>query len=155
MEKRKGIKALKDEDLDNNWWWLVCRGTAASFLSICVFAILVRVAVSIHPYSGAGKPPKYGDFEAQRHWMEITLNLPASEWYRNSTTNDLSYWGLDYPPLTAYQSYFHALILRNFHPDSVALYTSHGHESYLGCVPLEYIFINNTEIFILPILLIG
>ena len=23
----------------------------------------------------------YGDFEAQRHWMEITVNLPANEWY--------------------------------------------------------------------------
>ncbi|XP_057489474.1 probable dolichyl pyrophosphate Man9GlcNAc2 alpha-1,3-glucosyltransferase [Actinidia eriantha] len=105
MEKRKKIKTLKDAD--NNWWWLVRRDTAAPFLSIIVFAILLRVVVSFHPYSGVGKPPKYGDFEAQRHWMEITLNLPACEWNRNSTTNDLSYWGLDYPPLTAYQSYFH------------------------------------------------
>ncbi|XP_057462395.1 probable dolichyl pyrophosphate Man9GlcNAc2 alpha-1,3-glucosyltransferase [Actinidia eriantha] len=150
MEKRKGIKALKDEDEDNNWWWLVCRGTAASFLSISVFAILVRVAVSIHPYSGAGKPPKYGDFEAQRHWMEITLNLPASEWYRNSTTNDLSYWGLDYPPLTAYQSYFHALILRNFHPDSVALYTSRGHESYLGKLLMRWTVLSSDVLIFFP-----
>lgn len=47
----------------------------------------------------------YGDYEAQRHWQEITINLPISEWYRNSTENDLLYWGLDYPPLTAYHSY--------------------------------------------------
>lgn len=31
--------------------------------------------------AGQGKPPKYGDYEAQRHWMEITLNLPAKDWY--------------------------------------------------------------------------
>ena len=30
---------------------------------------------------GAGKPPMFGDYEAQRHWMEITYNLPAKEWY--------------------------------------------------------------------------
>ena len=23
----------------------------------------------------------YGDYEAQRHWMEITYNLPLREWY--------------------------------------------------------------------------
>lgn len=43
----------------------------------------------------------YGDFEAQRHWMEITIHLPLSKWY----TYDLPYWGLDYPPLTAYHSW--------------------------------------------------
>jgi hypothetical protein len=110
---------------------VVHRGIAASFLCIAVSAFLVRVAVSLHPYSGVGNPPKYGDFESQRHWMEITLNLPPKEWYRNSTTNDLSYWGLDYPPLTAYQSYVHGLLLRFFHPEAVSLFTSRGHESYL------------------------
>jgi alpha-1,3-glucosyltransferase len=30
--------------------------------------------------SGAGKPPMFGDYEAQRHWMEITFNLPIEEW---------------------------------------------------------------------------
>ena len=42
----------------------------------------------------------HGDFEAQRHWMEIAVNLPPSQWYINGTHNDLQYWGLDYPPLT-------------------------------------------------------
>ncbi|KAF3449630.1 hypothetical protein FNV43_RR10361 [Rhamnella rubrinervis] len=82
--------------------------------------------------SCAGNPPKYGDFEAQRHWMEITTNLPIKEWYANTTLNDLSYSGLDYPPLTAYQSYVHGLLPRFFHPESAAIFTSRGHESYLG-----------------------
>lgn len=47
----------------------------------------------------------FGDFEAQRHWMEITVNLDATQWYTNSSDNDLLYWGLDYPPLTAYHSF--------------------------------------------------
>lgn len=46
-------------------------------------------------------PPMHGDFEAQRHWMELTIHLPLSKWY----TYDLQYWGLDYPPLTAYHSW--------------------------------------------------
>ena len=29
---------------------------------------------------GKGKAPMFGDYEAQRHWMEITYNLPIDEW---------------------------------------------------------------------------
>lgn len=50
---------------------------------------------------GFNTPPMHGDFEAQRHWMEITTHLPFSQWY----FYDLQYWGLDYPPLTAYHSW--------------------------------------------------
>lgn len=92
----------------------------------------------------------FGDYEAQRHWQEVTYNLPVHEWsvcslfclstgasetykvsirqcapvsghlsgldrfffvfflpihrYFNTSDNDLNYWGLDYPPLTAYHS---------------------------------------------------
>lgn len=56
-------------------------------------------------FQGFGVKPKFGDYEAQRHWMEITTSLPLSEWYFNTTNNDLQYWGLDYPPLTAYHSF--------------------------------------------------
>jgi hypothetical protein len=42
-------------------------------------------AAACHPSllrtpSGMGMPPQFGDYEAQRHWMEITVNLPAAEW---------------------------------------------------------------------------
>lgn len=133
MGNKKERKVIIVDQNDNNpWWWLVNKGLGASFLCISLFALLVRLAVSLHPYSGAGNPPKFGDFEAQRHWMEITINLPVKEWYRNSTANDLSYWGLDYPPLTAYQSYVHGIFLKSFLPESVSLFTSRGYESYLG-----------------------
>lgn len=52
-------------------------------------------------HSGYGTPPMFGDYEAQRHWMELTIHLPVQQWYRY----DLQYWGLDYPPLTAYVSW--------------------------------------------------
>ena len=31
-------------------------------------------------FVGKGKPPMFGDYEAQRHWMEITYSLPVQEW---------------------------------------------------------------------------
>ncbi|KAL7526971.1 hypothetical protein ACHAXR_001739, partial [Thalassiosira sp. AJA248-18] len=88
--------------------------------AILSFALLLRILVGFQPHSGqddyqgnnatgigtdandGGKPIKYGgDYEAQRHWMEITYHLPISEWYYH----DLEYWGLDYPVLTAYVSW--------------------------------------------------
>lgn len=30
--------------------------------------------------AGAGKPPMFGDYEAQRHWQEVTYNLPIQQW---------------------------------------------------------------------------
>ena len=33
----------------------------------------------------------YGDFEAQRHWMELTVHRPTSEWY----TYAPEWWLLD------------------------------------------------------------
>uniref|UniRef100_A0A0D9VTL4 Alpha-1,3-glucosyltransferase n=1 Tax=Leersia perrieri TaxID=77586 RepID=A0A0D9VTL4_9ORYZ len=96
---------------------------------ISLAALLVRVLVSVGPYSGQGVAPKFGDYEAQRHWMELTLHLPSSDWYRNTSDNDLAYWGLDYPPLSAYQSRLHAILLNASLPDAVALRSSRGFES--------------------------
>lgn len=100
---------------------------------LCVFgalvAIILRCGTSLHPYSGQRKPPMYGDYEAQRHWMEVTVNLPMNQWYHNSSQNDLEYWGLDYPPLTAYHSYILGLIAMFINPDYVALKESRGYES--------------------------
>ncbi|KAF2901271.1 hypothetical protein ILUMI_04908 [Ignelater luminosus] len=100
---------------------------------LCIFgvlvAILLRCTTSLHPHSGQGKPPMFGDYEAQRHWMEITVNLPLNEWYYNTSRNDLEYWGLDYPPLTAYHSYICGKFAEFINPDFVALNESRGYES--------------------------
>ncbi|XP_011497952.1 PREDICTED: probable dolichyl pyrophosphate Man9GlcNAc2 alpha-1,3-glucosyltransferase [Ceratosolen solmsi marchali] len=92
-------------------------------------ALLLRWCISYHPYSGDGKPPMFGDYEAQRHWQEITLNLPISQWYSNSSDNDLQYWGLDYPPITAYHSLLLGHVASVVDPDSVKLHRSRGYES--------------------------
>lgn len=81
-----------------------------SYLAIILMAIFFRVLVGLHSFSGESSPPRFGDFEAQRHWMEITVNLPLKDWYRITENNDLSYWGLDYPPLSAYWAYLTGLL---------------------------------------------
>jgi hypothetical protein len=98
-------------------------------LLLWLVALLFRWLVGLHSYSGASTPPMFGDYEAQRHWMEITLNLPVSDWYFNTTENNLLYWGLDYPPLTAYVSYAFGAVARVMEPQLVALRASHGFES--------------------------
>lgn len=92
--------------------------------------ILLRILVGFHHHSGEnnyhGKIDGFGgDYEAQRHWMEITYHLPIGQWY----SYDLAYWGLDYPPLTAYVSYVcgwlsHVLVGH----ETVALLTSRAYE---------------------------
>nr|XP_020458449.1 dolichyl pyrophosphate Man9GlcNAc2 alpha-1,3-glucosyltransferase [Monopterus albus] len=101
-----------------------------NLVSISVLlGVVVRWGVSLNPYSGAGKPPMFGDYEAQRHWQEVTYNLPLQEWYFNTTDNNLNYWGLDYPPLTAYHSWICAYIAKILNPEWVELHKSRGYES--------------------------
>lgn len=95
---------------------------------ICI-GLAIRGIISLSSYSGASKPPMFGDYEAQRHWQEITHNLPVKEWYTNSTNNDLLYWGLDYPPLTAYHSYGLGWIANNINESYVKIFQSRGIES--------------------------
>jgi alpha-1,3-glucosyltransferase len=97
---------------------------------VVAFAVLLRSLVALNSYSGEGKPPMHGDYEAQRHWMEITYHLPVEQWYVNSSANDLLYWGLDYPPLTAYHSWLCGAIQHRINSSWVELFESRGHESY-------------------------
>ncbi|KAG7172495.1 Dolichyl pyrophosphate Man9GlcNAc2 alpha-1-3-glucosyltransferase-like [Homarus americanus] len=91
----------------------------------------------------------FGDYEAQRHWQEVTVNLPVKEWYMNSTNNDLLYWGLDYPPLTAYHSYLCGLVARKLNPSFVELHKSRGYESYEHKLFMRYtVFVVDLLIYI-------
>lgn len=66
----------------------------------------------------------FGDYEAQRHWMELTTHLPISHWY----FHDLEWWGLDYPPLTAYHSWALGKVGSLINPEWFALFASRGLE---------------------------
>lgn len=54
------------------------------------------------------------------------MNLPIKDWYENTTHNDLLYWGLDYPPLTAYHSYLVGQVAKRVNQSYVDLYNSRG-----------------------------
>lgn len=105
---------------------------------ILMIAVLFRWFVALHDYSGKSIYPMYGDYEAQRHWMEVTISLPITQWYFNSSDNDLLYWGLDYPPLTAYHSYINGLVVNKILPKSVQLNTSKGFESKFHKLLMRY-----------------
>ncbi|KAJ1986424.1 Glucosyltransferase-like protein [Dimargaris cristalligena] len=98
--------------------------TAAGLVTLGL-AIYVRWAVTLGSYSGRGVQPTYGDYEAQRHWMELTYHLPVDQWYFYSPT----YWRLDYPPLSAYLSWLCGAIAHWIDPTWVALDTSRGIET--------------------------
>ena len=103
---------------------LTLEETLAIFGGLCI-----RAMMSIHPHSGQATPPMYGDYEAQRHWQEITVNLPISEWYFDTKDNNLTYWGLDYPPLTAYHSLILGTLAKYIDPSFVKLNESRGYET--------------------------
>ncbi|TPX40961.1 hypothetical protein SeMB42_g05800 [Synchytrium endobioticum] len=139
--------------------WLYGNNTNGTLLaSIILFSILVKCSVGLGSYSGRGHAPMHGDFEAQRHWIEITYHLPLTQWYRY----DLKYWGLDYPPLTAYHSMLMGYIANAIKPEWVALNKSRGYESeeltvfmrssaiiteYLVFVPAVFFFVKRSSWF--------
>lgn len=83
--------------VDGRWLVPMVRGT----MGLLRYPSFVQLHFICLPMLGFQTPPMHGDYEAQRHWMEITTKLPMSQWY----FYDLQYWGLDYPPLTAYHSW--------------------------------------------------
>lgn len=107
---------------DSKMWHL----TKLQTILLACAAFALRAIISLQTYSGYKKPPMYGDFEAQRHWQEITINVPIVDWYTNTSDNDLMYWGLDYPPLTAYHSWVNGLIASKLNASYVELHKSRG-----------------------------
>lgn len=94
-----------------------------------LFASILRVLCGLGKYSGFNDPPNYGDYEAQRHWMELCSNLPPKMWYQESFSNNLSYWRLDYPPLSGYISGLFGWTSSFLDPRSMKLIQSHGYET--------------------------
>jgi alpha-1,3-glucosyltransferase len=104
----------------------VASSTNQKYLIILV-AILVRACVGLTPYSGENDPPKYGDFECHRVWMEVTYNLPVSMWYNDTPYSNSTYWPIDYPPLCAYTHLAMANVVNIFQPNAILLGESQGY----------------------------
>lgn len=112
--------------------------------------LVLRWTLALHSYSGEKKPPMHGDYEAQRHWMELTHHLPVEEWYFNTTHNDLLYWGLDYPPLTAYHSKLCGYVASRIDERFVALGLSRGFESYAHKLFMRWTVIISDLLVLIP-----
>ena len=61
--------------------------------------------------------------------MELTYYTPPWEWYVETPSNNLTYWRIDYPPLTAYVSQICGYFSHIYEPKSVELVKSHGYET--------------------------
>ncbi|KAK9860459.1 hypothetical protein WJX84_007901 [Apatococcus fuscideae] len=121
---------------------------------LVIGALLLRCVLGLHPYSGAQTPPTFGDYEAQRHWMEIALHTPPRDWYQETLLNPLHYWGLDYPPLSAYQSWLCGKVLNFFEPESVALGTSRGFETQSSKVLMRWTVLASDLLVYFPAVLV-
>ena len=75
--------------------------------------------------------------------------------YVQTPTNDLLYWGLDYPPLTAYHSRLCAQLLHLFAPESVALFTSRGHESVSSKILMRLTVVITDALVLFPAALLS
>ena len=129
------------------------RGTTSQWILLPLILMIVglfRWCVGLWGYSGFQKPPMHGDFEAQRHWMEITINLPVSMWY----FYDLPYWGLDYPPLTAYHSWLCGKIGSQFSDDWFAINKSRRIEEQLLKVFMRATVITSEYFVYIPAVII-
>jgi alpha-1,3-glucosyltransferase len=65
------------------------------------------------------------DISVQRDWMDITINLPVSDWY-NTKAIAPEYSQIDYPPFASYHQYLCGLFLQLVEPKSVMFGYSHG-----------------------------
>ncbi|KAM3132967.1 hypothetical protein pb186bvf_014963 [Paramecium bursaria] len=118
-----------------------------------IIPIFVRVLIAIEGYSGINDPPKFGDFEAQRHWMELAVNSSPSEWYVESEFNDLKWWPLDYPPLSGYYAWFWGKIAQYFDQTIIEPIISRGIETFNTKLLMRLSVFVSEIIFLFPPLL--
>ncbi len=87
--------------------------------------------MGLSPYSGEGMPPKFGDFEVHRYWMETTFHYPMNKWYSDGEHMNTTWAPLDYPPLCAYSHWFMAQIISKIAPDAIKPASSYGYNGSL------------------------
>lgn len=150
--RSSGEEGASGEGMGRRWVrWMHEKGMKHWVVSVAVVgAAWVKWAVGLGTYSGNGTPPMYGDYEAQRHWMELTIHLPFSQWY----TYDLPYWGLDYPPLTAYVSWICGWLGSRLNPTWFALDTSRGIETPTSKVYMRFTVLLFDALIYVPALLV-
>lgn len=164
MTNIKQINALKKKKLhsqekkitnvfsDLNFNLILKENFLSSLFFINFLSLLLKSLIGLYGYSGEGVAPKFGDYEAQRHWMEITVNVEPKLWYTDSESNPNTYWPIDYPPLSAYYSYVWGMFFKALMPDSINLFTSRGYESIGHKILMRFsVLVSDILFFHLPV----
>jgi alpha-1,3-glucosyltransferase len=129
-ESEIGRKKYNDKSLNTLDTFLTYSYFYQITLFINILSLLFKYTIGLYGYSGEGDwQNKFGDYEAQRNWMELTINLKLKDWYTNSDVNSMEWWPLDYPPMSGYYSCLWAYVFRFFIPHSTELVYSRGYES--------------------------
>lgn len=114
-----------------------------------VYALIVCVLFRITTFVFAPA----NDYHYQRDWMDITVNLPVSKWYRHQDIVP-EYWPIDYPPLTCWHQYICGLLIAWLEPESMVLGKS---QKYITLTHMVYmrttVLISELLIFIPSIIL--
>lgn len=85
--------------------------------------------------------------------MEVSLNVPVADWYRNTSENDLTYWGLDYPPLSGYTSWLFGKLVQAVEPEAVRLHSSRGFETSASRAAMRFTVILGDMLVFFPALI--
>jgi hypothetical protein len=118
LKKRLQQRSALDHDLKHNF--LMHALTALPDPTIFILLMLaVMVCVGMGGFSGKGHAPIYGDLEAHRNWMAITVNRPVKEWYVQEGSDP--WWPIDYPPLAAGLSYVLGEMERRIDPAAMRI----------------------------------
>ena len=96
-------------------------GEKIQLFFILLVSLFIRTCVGIGLSSGESVPPKFGDYECHRFWMETTHNLPVKTWYTDGPYMNTTYWPMDYPPLCAYSHWFMSQIVSAAVPEALKL----------------------------------
>ncbi len=123
--------------------------TKLQYVLLFTFSTLLRYSISLAPFSGqfnAIPPPgqaAYGDFECHRTWLSVTNKLPFTQWYKNTTHSNVSYWPLDYPPLCMEVHYVMSKSIEYLEPQAL---------DTIGYMEPRYVWLMRTWVIILEYL---
>ncbi|KAI9620392.1 hypothetical protein H4Q26_013604 [Puccinia striiformis f. sp. tritici PST-130] len=83
LERRRLMLRNKQSPIRKTIGSLIKSGQSRnSIISYSIlFILLWKSLIGLGDYSGYQSPPLFGDLEAQRHWMALTLQINLKQWY--------------------------------------------------------------------------
>jgi alpha-1,3-glucosyltransferase len=92
-------------------------GRSTAIINSILICIVCRMSVFLISPSN--------DYNIQRGWMDITINLPLKLWYGEETVPEYRF--IDYPPLSSWHMYVCGLVINLLEPQSMILGKCEGY----------------------------